>query len=240
VTKNALEVQESRFLQVEAALKHAKASVELAVNQREKARSRVAIAEKDLQDSLVTAPLSGVVSQRMREPGEMAEAGTPVLRIEDPTLLEVSAYLPSDAYASVTPGETEMRVHVGAADLGVYKVSYKSPTADQKLRTFEVKCLIANPPADVVPGLMVDVAVIAVRREGLGVPFVAVQRRNDKDVVFVVTNGTARAATLVQGLETDGWVEVTQSELKAGDAIVFRGQQLIDDGAAVDVLGEGE
>lgn len=240
VTKNAFESQESRFLQTQAALKFATVSVEVATGRRDQARSNVAIAEKDLADSLVKAPLSGVVVRRLREPGEMAAAGTPVLRIEDPSLIEASAFLPSEVFADIVVGKTEMRVRSGAVDLGTRPVSYKSPTADLKLRTFEVKCEIPQPPAGVAPGLLADVSVVTVRREGLGVPAGAVQHRGGLDVVFVVDSGGAvQAVPVTTGLETDGWIEVVKGGLKKDDRVVSRGQQLISEGSAVDVLEEG-
>ena len=75
----------------------------------------------------------------------MAAAGTPVLRIEDLSVLEVSVFLPEEAYTSVQPGKTKMRIRVGNVDLGERPVSYKSPTVHHKLRTFEVKGLVASP-----------------------------------------------------------------------------------------------
>ncbi|HOI56684.1 MAG TPA: efflux RND transporter periplasmic adaptor subunit, partial [Phycisphaerae bacterium] len=240
VTKNALEAQQSRFLQAEAALKHATVSVELAGNRLEQARGNLLIAEKDLRDSLVVAPLDGVVTHRLREPGEMAAAGTPVLRIENPKSLEVSAYLPSDAYADVVPGRTEIHVRVGGVDLGNRVVTYRSPTVDLKLRTFEVRCDVADPPEGVVSGRLADVAVVLTRRQALGVPVAAVQQRAGKHVVFVLDGSTARSVAIAPGLETDGWVEAGDSSLADGASVIVRGQQLLDDGAAVNVIGEGD
>ncbi|MBN2581494.1 MAG: efflux RND transporter periplasmic adaptor subunit [Planctomycetes bacterium] len=240
VTQSAFEAQQSRFLQAEAALKYAKVSVELAGKRLEQARGNAAIAEKDLRDSLVVAPLSGVVTRRLREPGEMAAAGTPVLKIENTHLLEVSAYLPSEAYASVVPGRTEMHVRVGQTDLGMHAVTYRSPTADLELRTFEAKCEVTDPPADAVPGRLADVAVVLVRREALGVPVASVQQRGGKHVVFIVDGKAARAVEVTTGLETDGWVEATGTTLAQGAAVIFRGQQLVNDGDTVNVIGEGD
>jgi len=239
VTKNAFEIQQSRFLQAEAALKHAAVSVELAGNRLEQARGNFLIAEKDLHDSLVVAPLDGVVTHRLREPGEMAAAGTPVLRIENPKSLEVSAYLPSDAYADVVPGRTEIHVRVGGVDLGNRVVTYRSPTVDLKLRTFEVRCDVADPPEGVVSGRLADVAVVLTRREALGVPAAAVQQRAGKHVVFVLEGATARSVAITPGLETDGWVEAGDSALADGAAVIVRGQQLLDDGTPVRVIEEG-
>ncbi len=94
VPKQVLEHQESKFKQSLAMVKHAEALLALEKNKLEQARLLLTIAEKDLGDSLVLAPISGHVSKRFKEPGEMAGAGTPVLRIEDLSVVEISAFLP--------------------------------------------------------------------------------------------------------------------------------------------------
>ena len=53
------------------------------------------MAQKDLRDALVYAPISGVVSKRYKEPGEMGGAGQPVIRLEDPAVVEAVALLPA-------------------------------------------------------------------------------------------------------------------------------------------------
>ena len=76
-------------------LEVAQALIDLANAQLEQARLALTIAEKDLADSLVFAPINGWISERFCEPGEMAAPGTPVLRIEDLSVLEVSVFLQS-------------------------------------------------------------------------------------------------------------------------------------------------
>ncbi len=129
ITKNTLELQESQLKQVQADIEEAKAELELAKAEAKQAQSGLGIAEKNLSDSLVLAPISGMISQRMLEPGEMAGAGTPVLQVDDLSVLEISVYLPAEYYSRIKPGKTAMRIQVGSVDLG--KIS--SPTKARRL-----------------------------------------------------------------------------------------------------------
>lgn len=52
----------------------------------------------------MVSTITGTVSRRVLEPGEMADSGTPVMRIEDTSVLEVSAFLPAQFYAAIEPG----------------------------------------------------------------------------------------------------------------------------------------
>lgn len=237
IARQVVEHQEAQVRQFDADVRHVRTLIDLAKAQLEQARLNLKIAEKDLADSLVVAPISGRVSLRMKEPGEMAGAGTPVLRIDDLSLVEVSIFVPSDYYDQVVVGETKLRVRVGTKDLGELPVSYKSPTVEPRLRTFQVKALIASPPPEVVPGSMAQVSLVLASRQGLGVPKQAIQRRAEKNLVFVVTENKAKAVPVELGWETEGWQEI-RSGLSAIVPVITSGQSLVDDGTPVRVLEE--
>lgn len=239
VPEDALEQQESRFKQTTAAVKHAKTLVDLSGEQAHQAEAAVAISEKDLKDSLVYAPISGVVNLRLQEVGEMADTGKPVVRVEDPNTLEVSAFLPAQYYPRVVQGETLVRVEVYGIDVGERKVSYKSPTVHPQLRTFEIKCLIEAPPDGVVPGAMAALQVLLDQKKGLGVPAQAIQLRGEEKVLFVVAENKAKMVSVQTGLETDGWLEVASDQLTEGAPVVTMGQYLVNDGSPVAVQEGG-
>ena len=223
VAAQVAERQETELQQCDADVRHTQALIELAAARLEQARLNLTIAEKDLGDSLVVAPIGGRVSERLREPGEMAAAGTPVLRIEDLSVLEVSVFLPEQAYTSVQPGKTKMRIRVGSVDLGERPVSYKSPTMHHKMRTFEVKGLVASPPEGVVPGCLAEVAIVADSRPGVGVPAGAMQTRGNRSVLFTVEGDRAKMVPVKTGREMDGWLEILEG-LAAGMPVVSMGQ----------------
>jgi len=238
VPKQVFDQQVTGWKLASASVRHAEAQLELDKTKLEQARLSLTIAEKDLADSLVVAPISGQVSQRFMEPGEMAGAGTPVVKIEDLSVLEVSVFLPEEVYAQVVPEKTRMRVQVGGSDLGVRPVAYKSPTVNPKLRTLEVKTLVESPPPGVAPGCLAEVVVVLDARSGVGIPTAAVAQRSGQAVVFLVENNTARMVTVKTGRDTNGWTEILEGGLKPGAAVVTMGQQLLNDGTSVSVVRE--
>ena len=239
VTPDTFEKQESRYKQTKVMVKHAHTLIDLGKEQVLQAESALAIAEKSLSDTVIYAPINGRVSMKLKEVGEYGEAGKPVLRIEDSAVIEVSVFLPAQYYARVEVGGTPMRIEVAGTVVGEYAVSYKSPTIQPKLRTFEAKCLIVEPQHSVVPGAMAEVTILLDRQEGLGIPRDAVQKRNDRMVVFVVENDTARMVEVQTGMETDGWVQITSDVPPEGAPVVTMGQYMVDDGTRVAVQKEG-
>jgi len=240
VTADALEQQESRYLQLQATEKLALAQENLAAAQEDQAQAALAIAQKNLDDATIYAPISGKVSARLLEPGEMGSPGVPVLRIDDITVVEVAAFLPVQYYADVISGQTLMKIQAAGIDVGQHAVTYKSPTIHQKLRTFEVKCLLTNPPDGIAPGAMAQISVILESRKGLGVPSAAIQQRGGNNVVFIVKDNISHQVPVQPGIEMGGWTEIREGQISEDAAVVTMGQYMIEEGTRVAVQKEAK
>ena len=170
----------------------------------------------------------------------MGEPGRPILRIEDKSLVEVSVFLPAVYYPAIVAGQTQMKVNVSGIDLGLQIISYKSPTIDSRLRTFEVKCQLKDPPDGVAPGAMAQIVGVLESREGLGVPSEAIVHRGGQNVIFVVRDNVSHQVPVQPGIETDGWTEIREGQVSEEAAVVNMGQYMIEDGTRVTVQKEGE
>ena len=235
VSDNEYERAQVQFESADAGLAVARAQVDLAERQLKQADAARAIAKKNVDDARVVAPISGYVSARSAEPGEQMSVGRVVLRIEDLAVLEAAAFLPAQYYTEVEPGQTKFRLEINGAEAGWHTVTYRSPTINTTLRTFEVKGRIENAGAAAVPGSMADLSLVFESRTGLGVPAPAVLVRNEKNVVFVIKDGLAHQREVQPGLRNDGWLEIL-SGLNAGEVVVTEGQTQLRDGQPVDVL----
>lgn len=239
VTADAFEQQESQYLQLQASEELSATQVDLAAAQEDQAVAALVIAGKDLADTTIYAPISGKVSVRLLEPGEMGSPGMPVLRIDDISLIETCAYLPASYYSEVIPAETMIEVVVSDKKLGQFPVSYKSPTINPRLRTFEVKCLIDNASASIAPGAMAQIRVILESKQGLSVPSTAIQERGGKAIIFTVSGDKARMVEIQTGIENDGWTEVISDKLNEQSLVVTMGQDMLEDGQVVSVQKGG-
>jgi len=239
VTADAFEQQESQYLQLQASEKLSATQVDLAAAQEDQANAALVIAQKNLADTTIYAPVSGKVSIRLLEPGEMGSPGVPVVRIDDISLIETCAYLPANFYYEVIPAATMIEVVVSDKKLGQFPVSYKSPTINPMLRTFEVKCLIDNASASIAPGAMAQIRVILESKRGLSVPSTAIQQRGGKSIVFTVSEDKARMVQVQTGIENDGWTEVISDKLNDQSLVVSMGQDMLEDGQVVSVQKGG-
>jgi len=235
VSDNEFETRDVHRAQAEAAQNVAKAGVELAGRKVEQAEAALAIARKNLADAKVVAPINGVVTRRVAEPGEHAAVGNTVVRIEDFATKEAVAFLPATYHAEIRPGETKFRLKLDGREGGEHVVTYRSPTVDTTLRTFEVKGRIPEEQVGVVPGNLAQLTLVFSSRQGIAVPAEAVLFRRGRNLVFVVQDGKAVAREVEAGLANDGWLEIV-SGLVFGEQVVVEGQVLLAGGELVSVL----
>ncbi|MCF7973012.1 MAG: efflux RND transporter periplasmic adaptor subunit [Phycisphaerae bacterium] len=237
-TQDAFEQQQSRFKQVTAAQALARSQVALAVEQVRQAEAMLTIARKDLADCTVVAPMTGVISKRTAEPGEMGSTGDTVLHIDNTQILEVSVFLPAAIYPRIVVGQTPMRISVSGIPVDAQRVTYKSPTIDSTLRTFEIKTLLQDPPPGMAPGAMAQVTVILAQQENPGVPAEALQLRSNQTVLFTVNGHVAAERIVTTGLESDGWIEITSGNVTPQDLVITMGQYQVENNTPVAIQKE--
>lgn len=227
------EQSETKLVQLRAAKKLAAAQVALAEQSVDQAEISLAMAEQDLSDSIMRAPISGVVSGRFSEPGEMGSPGNAILRVEDTANLKAIAYLPGQYYHRIKPGTSNVELSVHGNVVGRFPVTYKSPAIDSALRTFEIWAEVPGDGEFVVPGAQCHVKVILDEANGVGVPRDAIQYRKGKYWVFVPEGDVARMVEVTPGREKDGWTELRATSLVAGGKVVTQGQFLLSDGSRI-------
>lgn len=81
-----------------------KEDIAVARHTLEAGKAALALAQKELEDTHLTAPEAGVVQDRILEPGDMASPQTPVLTLALDNPVWVRAYLPEKEMGLVHPG----------------------------------------------------------------------------------------------------------------------------------------
>jgi multidrug efflux pump subunit AcrA (membrane-fusion protein) len=230
ISKDDFEKVQLKYQVSQASLEHAQTLIELSKETLNKAKLALSIAQKDLQDSTIYAPISGKVSMRLHEPGEMASPGRPILRIENTQKVEISAHLPARYYSKIKIGQTKAEIYQESTKVSATSVVFKSPTINPKLRTFEIKCFVPNAKKDLIPGMLADVNLIIETKKSIGVPRESLIQRQGRVVVFIAQkNNTARMETVTTGLTSNNWIEVTSDNIKQGEAIITQGHYLLND-----------
>jgi multidrug efflux system membrane fusion protein len=194
------------------------------------------IAQVNLRDSFVRAPMDGVVQTRTVETGQYVNAGylMATLLRSDPMLLRFQVE-PQDAprlkpgmIADFTMRETQRAYKA--------KITLVSGAADPTTHTIGVTGEVV---ADghkywLRPGSFCDVSVdVGATRDAPIVPRSATRATDHGYIAYVVDGDVATEHVITLGMSTkDGWVEV-RSGLAAGDQLVVRGGEALVTGAHV-------
>ena len=216
----------------------AQVAVQVADASQSQARSELAIAERQLGRSQITAPISGRIAKRHADAGTIVAAGTPLYTIVDDSVFEFRSSVGSGDFGKVRVGE-KVVVTVDALPGFVTdgEVNRIAPQVDARSRSFEVIIRVPGRP-ELVSGLFTraDVKVRDVPGS-LTVPPAALLRDGadpTKAQTFVVVNNKAERRDLVVGVETPDAVQVTTG-LNAGEVVVVDPPSALGPGTQVQV-----
>ena len=208
-------LSQSALDKADADLKTARAALEAARAGTTQATTGRSFAE-------LRAPIDGVVTQRLMEPGELATPGRGVVAIHDPAALRAVGTIPQFVLPRTARVDTavielpSVQQRVKAARVTVL------PAADPRLLSTQVRAdLPADAPAGVVPGTAAKVLVPIGRSRKLVVPSAAVVRRSELTAVYVVSDGSRQLRQVrVGSAVADGAVEVLAG-LSAGERVAL-------------------
>ncbi len=203
------------------------------------AQAALATAKSNLADATLVAPFDGMVTQKLVSPGALASASTPVVTLVGSDL-QAQVSVEESRLSQLKPGlSAALTVPAYPGQTFSGKVTSIAPSADPKSHTFSMTLTPDDSGGKLKPGMFADIKITAEQRnDALLVPRDAVVQRNGKDVVFVVADGKAQMRQVVQGIPSDGNVEI-MSGVKAGEQVVVVGLSGLNDGDSVRVASNG-
>lgn len=213
------------------------ADVEAAVATLEQARAQLAVAEANYEQTILRAPFSGTIGQRLLTTGAFASAQTPILTIVGPRV-EVKITVEEARIGIVRAGQTvqlEVAAYPGETFTG--RVATISPTGDPRAHTFEVTIVPDDVQGRLLPGMFAQVRLTAAERTAATlVPKEAVIQQDSATMVFVVVDGRAQARTVQVGVSDDRNTEIVAG-VEPGEQVVIAGGYGLRDGQPVQVPG---
>jgi RND family efflux transporter MFP subunit len=187
------------------------------------ALAAVDLARKGVEDTVLRAPISGVVSQRLAQPGERVTVDGRVIEIVDLNRLELEATLSAADSVEVRVGhEATLQVEGRTRPLAA-KVVRINPSAQAGSRSV-LAYLSLSDTAGLRQGLFAQGMVAIGRTSALALPLSAVRTDKPAPYVQVVQDEKVAHVPVETGArgeaDKDSWVAVTG--LQAG-AVVIRG-----------------
>ena len=180
----------------------------------------------------ITSPVSGTVTARSVNPGEVIEANKELMKITNLSSVWVIAQVYEKDIGQVRTGSgASVTTDSYPGQLLRGHVTYIDPNINQETRTAQVRVELDNPGRMLKLGMYVNVALGsmgAAERTMPVIPSSAVQNINDGQVVFVATEkpGVFVVRRVRLGAEDNGRYVVHEG-LNVGDRIVTEGSFLL-------------
>lgn len=199
-------------------------------------------ANRNLEDTRITAPFAGTVDSVAVHVGDFVAPGTPVATMVDLSRVRIYGGVTAREAAHLEPGGV---AHVSFADLGgaSFDATLKSVghVAGREDGTYEIEVWMEATDVEMRDGLVAQIDLP--ESDGalsLLSPRAAVLRHDGHPEVFVVAseNGVsvARTRRLRTGRSQGEWIEVLEG-LDEGDNVVWDGHFALEDGSIVVVDG---
>lgn len=223
IADNALEAAKRTDLAAQASL--------------EDAKSRLASAQKNLDNTVIRAPYDGVVSERQVNAGDIVSPGSALFVLVDPSTMRLDGAVPAEQLALVhvgSPVKFAVTGYPGRDFNGTITNIY--PSADPQTRQVRLYVRIPNAGNGLVAGLYATGRVSSSSKQGLTVPASAIDQRGVKPQVTRLKNGKAEVVDVSLGMRDEGseLVEI-KSGLSAGDTLLIGAAEGITPGAPVKV-----
>lgn len=198
------------------------------------AMSALDVATKAVDDCIMKAPLSGLISQRLAQPGERVSPEARIVEIVDLSQLELEASLTSTDALTVKVGQTAKLFIENSNQSVTAKVLRINPSTQVGSRSVLVYLGLNSHPL-LRHGIFVQGSLGTQKIQTVVVPLESV--RNDKTEPYVQTlqNGKVVHVKVATGLkgEVDGKAVMALSELNEGTQVLAPSAGAVRDGTLV-------
>ncbi|QLE01534.1 efflux RND transporter periplasmic adaptor subunit [Galbibacter sp. BG1] len=215
-------ISEADFVEVKAGLQQAKAQQKLIA--------------KNVENTKIYAPISGVLLKKGVSEGEIIDKGMPVFGLSDIDEVKIVATVPENEVNKIKMGE-KAEITVYALDTVVQgEIIEIGKAAEATTRTYTAKINIENPDHRILPGMIADIKInTPSEQEILTISGNTILKDPDNNsYVFVLDeykNKVFRRDISIGSLYGDK-IQIT-SGLKKGDLLVTEGHRDLQDGMLV-------
>ena len=198
------------------------------------------VARKSVDDTVLKAPLSGLIAQRLAQPGERVALDARIVEIVDLNQLEIEAAIPSSDAAAVRIGQSASLTMEGSQGVVQARVLRINPSVQAGSRSVMIYLGVNNQTESRQPelrqGLFVQGQLATTEMSALAVPVTSVRTDKPQPYVQWIDNGQVRHMTVTLGARGQVGEQNRVAVTGVGAALV-EGTQIL--GASSGAVREG-
>ena len=194
--------------------------------------------QDNLNNTIVKAPISGVISDKAVNIGQMASQGTALAKVNDISYVYATIQVPQDKISGVKIGQAATVTVEGSDKAYDGTVQTMDASADTSTRVFNCKIKIDNGDKSLLPGIFGKVQLISEQKtEVITVPINALVGSEGNYSVFINDNGKAKKQKVTIGETDENNVEIA-SGVNNGDAVICSNTGSLQDGNEIEVTSK--
>lgn len=203
-------------LTTEEALTSAQTAVELT-------RAEQTVLAIRLQHTQIKAPFAGVISQRLKEPGDVVAKFSHILSIADTSQLKVQVNLSERLFGNIALG-AKLKVLIDALGTQPYPASISRiyPTIDEITRQGTIEVTLDSLPPLAKPGQLARLILIRQATARLHIPLSAIKHNFNGSYVYKIVDNKAIETKITTGIQLGSDIEVLTGLIK-NDKVVTQG-----------------
>lgn len=203
------------------------------------AKAAVALAQQQVSYCYVNSPISGVLSARQTEPGQVIAAGQSLGEIVNLSSIYFKGDVSEKDIVNARAGQN-VRVKVDAIPGRTFagRIDKIFPSASTTSRNFSVRVRISDPGHEIRPGMFARGEIVTgTSKNVLLIPKDAVDERKGTKSVFTIDKNNKAVRHIVTVLrENRKYTQIqTPTNLRDGDVVVTIGRQNMQSGSKVRV-----
>ena len=183
-------------------------------------RSELSLAKQQLADTVVYAPMDGVVQEKKSSSGEYLAAGAPIVDIVKMDPLRLRVDVPERDSHNVRLGQSVRVSLEGDPNSYLGYIKSLSPTISEQNRVLSVEADVRN-NGQLRPGAFVKAEIVTNQTNtAITVPSNALVTFAGIDKVILVENGKALEKAVTVGRRGDNWIEI-KAGINLGQTVVI-------------------
>lgn len=245
-SKVNLEAAESSLKLAQADLESARASAESSSLSTETQRANIQKAQTDLstlreslQNTVITAPTSGVISGKSITVGQYLSPGAALGKVENISPIYAVIEVKDSDLSYVKLG-AQAKFKLSNEDSVEYDGVVKSidGSADSASRVFKCRIQIDNKDGKLKPGVFGNIKIATdENKKAITLPLKAIGGSEGNYYIFINNNGVAKKQTITTG-EISGDIVEIKSGVKDGESVITTNVGTLQDGDGVKVVTE--
>lgn len=187
-----------------------------------------------LENAVITSPITGVIANRNINPGEIASPGAPLLTVADTSTLKLKGTVPQEDLPFLKLGQqVDVIVDIYPGKVFKGQISSIGPIAVSTGKYFPIEISISN-NGDIKAGLSAHASINITLGESIIVPASAVLQDNGQSYVFVIKNNVASKRIVETGISNDKEIQIL-SGLNAGEQVAVTNVNSLFDNMPVSI-----